>query len=387
MKFLNLVARSLFRHRLRTILTLSFLALSVFLVALMQGFLGTIDALSSSVASGSRLVVQDKASFTNVIPESYGQFLHAQPEIEAVTKFQWFGGEYKDPKNFFANFAVEKDTYMKVYREEAGLDTLPPEQLRDFLMDGNGCAVGRALADNYGWKLGDVVPLRSPIFNMTVRLNVRAIYKGKRQSDELALVFDLKQIQEAVPWMKGRVGSFVVRVKNGRDIPKLCERSDRNFANASPETLSMSENAFNLNMMKMFGDFGAMLHAITSAVLVAILIVTGSTMAMTIRERSAQIAVMRALGFTTGKVMGLLLAEGLLLAFLGACLGLGMAVGVAKVAAGFTSSILPWMADFYIRPDTLLLCGFGTLALGLLSTFIPAYQASRKPIVEALRAL
>ena len=387
MKFASLVLRSLFRHRLRTALTLSFLALSVFLVALMQGFLGTLDSLTTSTASGSRLVVQDKASFTNVIPESYGNFLRAQPEAEAVTQFQWFGGEYKDPKNFFANFAVEKPSYLKVYREEAGLDSLPPEQVRDFLMDGNGCAVGRSLADKYGWKLGDVVPLRSPIFNMTLRLNVRAIFKGKRLSDEQALVFDLKQIQEAVPWMKGRVGSFVVRVKSASDIPRLCERIDRNFANASPETLSMSENAFNLNMMKMFGDFGTMLHAITSAVLLAILLVTASTMAMTIRERSAQIAVMRALGFTTGKVLGLLLAEGFLLAALGSALGLGAAVLVAKAAAGLASAILPWMADFYIQPDILLLCALGSLALGLISTFVPAYQASRRPIVEALRAL
>ena len=123
MKFLSLILRSLFRSRLRTVLTLAFITLSVFLVALMQGFLGTIDSLTTSTASGSRLVVQDKASFTNTIPESYGNFLRGQPEVEAVTQFQWFGGEYKDPKNFFANFAVQKDSYLKVYREEAGLNT------------------------------------------------------------------------------------------------------------------------------------------------------------------------------------------------------------------------------------------------------------------------
>ena len=387
MKYASLVLRSLFRHRLRTALTLSFLSLSVFLVALMQGFLGTLDSLTTSAASGSRLVVQDKASFTNTLPESYGNFLRAQPEVEAVTQFQWFGGEYKDPRNFFANFGVEKETYLKTYREEAGLDTLPPGQVRDFLRDGNGCAVGRALADKYGWKLGDVVPLASPIFDMSLRLNVRAIFKGKRPSDEQVLVFDLKQLQEKVTWMKGRVGAFILRVRNSRDIPRLCERIDRNFANASPETLSLSENAFNLNMMKMFGDFGTMLHAITSAVLFAILIVTASTMAMSIRERSAQIAVLRSIGFTAGKVMGLLLAEGLLLSLLGCILGLGLAVLAAKAAAGLASAVLPWMADFYIPADTLLACAGGTLALGLLSTFVPAYQASRKPIVDALRAL
>lgn len=387
MRFLNLIFRSLFRSKRRTVLTVLSLAVSVFMVALLQSLLGTLDSLTTSEASGSRFIVQDKASFTNVIPQSYGNYLRSQPEIEAICPFQWFGGEYKDPKNFFANFAVDPEAYPIVYREECGLASIPPEHLRDFVRDGNGCIVGQALADKFGWKLGDVVPLKSPIFDMTVRLNIRVIYRGKRKSDEMALAFHLRQLQEAVPWMKGRVGSFAIRARNPEDIPRLCERIDRNYANSAQETLSLTENAFNLNMMKMLGDYASMVHSITAAVLVAILIITANTMAMAIRERTTQISVMRAIGFTAGQVLSLLMAEGLLLSLLGSVLGLLMALGTASVASSVVGEILPWMADFFITPATMVLCLLMTLALGLLSTFVPAYRASRRPITDGLRAL
>jgi len=386
-KFLTLILRSLFRSRRRTVLTVASLAVSVFLIAMLQSLLGTMDALTTSAGSGTRFVVQDKASFTNVIPLAYANFLRQQPEIEQYTAFQWFGGEYQDPKNFFANFAVDPETYLNVYREEANLPSIPVEQVRDFLRDGNGCIVGQTLADRFGWKLGDVVPLRSPIFNLTVRLNIRIIFKGKRNSDETFLAFNIKQLQEAVPWMKGRVGAFTVRARNPADIPKLCERIDRHFANSAQETLSITENAFNLNMMKMLGDYSTMFHSISAAVLVAILIVTANTMAMAIRERTTQISTMRALGFTSGRILSLLMAEGLLLSLLGSGLGILMALGAADVAAKQGGALLPWLADFIITPETLLLCVLLTLGLGLLSTFIPAYRASRRPIIDGLRAL
>jgi putative ABC transport system permease protein len=386
-KFLTLVLRSLFRSRRRTLLTVLSLAVSVFLIALLQSLLGTMDSLTTSQGSGTRFVVQDKASFTNVIPLSYANYLRQQPEIEQFTAFQWFGGEYKDPKNFFANFAVDPETYLEVYREEANLPSIPVEQVRDFQRDGNGCVVGQALADRFGWKVGDVVPLRSPIFNITLRLNIRIVFTGKRKSDEMFLAFHIKQLQEAVPWMKGRVGAFTVRAKNASDIPRLCERIDRQFANSAQETLSITENAFNLNMMKMLGDYSTMVHSISAAVLVAILIVTANTMAMAIRERTTQISTMRAVGFRSGQILSLLMAEGLLLSLMGSGLGILLAMAAASGAAKVAGELLPWMADFIITPETLLLCVLLTLALGLLSTFVPAYRASRRPITEGLRAL
>lgn len=385
-RFFPLILRSLFRSKRRTILTILSLALSVFMVALLQSLLVTLDALSTSTGSSTRFVVQDKASFTNLLPLSYENYLRSQPEVESLCGVQWFGGEYKDPKNFFANFAVD-ERYLQVYREECNLAALPPEQIRDWQRDGNACIVGQALAEKFGWKLGDVVPLRSPIFDLDLRLNIRIIFRGLRKSDEMALMFHLKQLHEGVPFMKGRVGMFAIRAKNPEDIPKLCERIDRNFANSAPETLSMTENAFNLNMMKMLGDYSSMVHSITGAVLAAILIVTANTMAMAIRERTSQISVMRALGFTSGHILSLLMTEGLLLSLFGSSLGIAMAMLAAKGAANVAGELVPWLADFFITPETLLLCVLMTLILGLLSTFIPAYRASRRPITEGLRAI
>lgn len=387
MKFLTLVLRSLFRSRRRTLLTVLSLAVSVFLIAILQSLLNTMDALTTSQGSGTRFVVQDKASFTNFIPQAYGTYLRQQPEIESFTSLQWFGGEYKDPKNFFANFAVEPETYLQVYREECNLAAIPDAQVRDWLRDGNAAICGRALADKFGWKLGDVIPLRSSIFNLTLRLNLRIIYDGKRKSDEMNLVFSIRQLQEAVPWMKGRVGAFTARARNPADIPRLCERIDSHYANSAQETLSITENAFNLNMMKMLGDYSTMVHSISAAVLLAILIVTANTMAMAIRERTTQISTMRAIGFRSGQILSLLMAEGLLLSLLGSTLGIGLAILAADGAAKVGGELLPWMADFLITPETLLLCVLITLALGLLSTLVPAYRASRRPITDGLRAL
>jgi len=390
MKFLPLILRSLFRSKRRTILTVLFMAVSVFMVALLQSLLVTLDSLSTSASGGGgayRIAVQDRASFTNVLPQSYSNYLLSQPEVETACGMQWFGGEYKDPKNFFANFAVDPESYLQVYREEAHLASVPPEQIRDFLRDGNGCVVGRALAEKFGWKVGDVVPLKSPIFNITVRLNIRIIFNGLRKSDEMMLAFHLKQLQESVAWMRGRVGMFSLRVRNTDDVPRLCERIDRNFANSSPETLSLTENAFNLNMMKMLGDYASMVHSITVAVVLALVLVAANTMAMAIRERTSQISVMRALGFSGGRVLGLLMAEGLILSLIGSGIGIGMAMLAARGAAVVAGELLPWLADFYITPETLLMCMLGTVVLGLLSTFVPAYRASRRPITEGLRAL
>ena len=190
-----------------------------------------------------------------------------------------------------------------------------------------------------------------------------------------------------MPYFKGSVGNFWVRAKHPEDVPRLMRSIDEHFKDAAEPTLSETENAFQLEFLKMIGNYSAMIHAITVAVLVAILIVTANTMGMAIRERSTEIAVFRAMGFTSGQMLGLLLTEGVLLSLLGTGFGLAvaylMAGGIRAVAGG----ILPYLTDFSITPDTLQLCFEATLAVGLLSTFIPAYRAVRQPIVQGLRAL
>jgi putative ABC transport system permease protein len=298
---------------------------------------------------------------------------------------QWFQGVYIDRSNFFPNFASEPEEIARIFREE--MAAYSEADYRDFVQDRNGCIVGAALAEKYGWRLGTVIPLKSDIFPITVRLNVRCIFRGSKPSDEQQLHFHYKLLEEGVPFFKGQVGDFWVRARRPEDVPGLIERIDRHFADAPEPTFSETENAFQLEFLRMMGDYATMIHAITGAVLLAILVVTANTMALAIRERGTEIAVFRAMGFTGLGVLGLLVAEGILLTVLGASLGLGLAFAAAGAIRQAAGTFLPYLQDFTIGQGTLLLCAHAAMITGLVSTLIPAYQAIRRPIVEGLRAL
>ncbi|HJU83661.1 MAG TPA: FtsX-like permease family protein [Holophagaceae bacterium] len=387
MKFLGLVWKSLLRSKRRTLLILGTLLLSVFLITVLQSLLTTLDSLSNNPDASNRIVVRHKSGLTQVLPMAYLPYLKQQPEAEAVTYLQWFGGYYQDPKNFFANFASDETTLFQVFQEEFGASGITEAQLKTYIRDGNGCIVGKALADQFGWKVGDTVPLTGTIFPISPRLTIRVIFKSDKPSKEKVLHFHYKLLEEGVPRMKGRVGTFFVRAKAPEDIPRLINRIDTHFANSSNETLSETENAFNLSFVKMLGNISAIIQGITGAVLVAILIVTAGTMSMAIRERGTEIAVLRAMGFRGGQVLGLLLAEGILLVSVGGALGIGLAAVAASGVRVALGGMIPFLQDFGLEPQVALLCMGIALGVGLVSTFIPAYQAIRRPIVEGLKAV
>ncbi len=385
MKHLGLVFRSLTRSKRRTLLTALFVAVSVFLVATLQSVLATLESFAKNPNASHRVAVRHKVSITNLLPLRYGDWIRQQPEVEAVMAIQWFEGVYQDPRNFFANFAAEPEAIPLVFKEE--ILEYSESGFRDFLRDRNGCIVGQALATKHGWKVGDVVPLRGTIFPMSPRLTIRAIWKSRRPVDEQALYFHYRLLEESVPYMKGRVGAFWVRVKDPDRIPAFIERTDRHFRDAVEPTQSETENAFQLNFLKMMGDIARIIHVITMAVLAALLIVTANTMAMAIRERTTEVAVFRALGFTSWQVLGILMAEGILLALLGGLTGIALAWAGAGFIRTALGQAIPWLTDFVIPSETLLFCLHATMGLGILATLVPAWRAARRPIVDGLRAL
>ena len=387
MRWLALIWKSLLRSKRRTLLIVGSLMLSVFTVAVLQSLLTSLNSMTNNPNSSNRLAVRHKSGLTQMLPRSYEPYLRQQPEVETVCALQWFGGYYQDPRNFFANLAADETTIFQMFREEFGVADISEAQIRDFQRDGAGCIVGEVLAKKNGWKVGDVVPLTGTIFPINPRLNIRIIYKSPRPSDENALYFHFKVLEEGVPRMKGLSGSFWVRLHRPEDIPRFIERVDRHYANSAYETLTETENAFNLAFVKMLGNIGAIIQGITMAVLVAILIVTGNTMATAIRERTTEIAVFRAMGFSSGRVLTLLLVEGMLLVAMGGVLGLLLAQVAATGVRSTLGSISPFLADFNILPDTTLACLGGTLVVGLLATFIPAYSATRRPITDGLKAI
>lgn len=385
MKYFRLVLRSLFRSRRRTLLTVLSLAVSVFLVATLQSVLATLDGFADNPNSSNRVAVRHKVSLTNLLPVRYEEWLRQQPEVDSVMGLQWFGGVYQDPRNFFANFAAEPESITRIFKEE--ITDYSDLEFKDFLRDRNGCIVGAALAQKYGWKVGDVIPLQGTIFPINPRLTLRSIWRSRRQADEQALYFHFKLLEEGVPRIQGRIGTFWVRAKHPDDVPRLIERIDRHFRDAIEPTRSETENAFQLEFLKMMGDYATMIHFITGAVLFAILIVTANTMAMAIRERGTEIAVFRAIGFNSLQMLGILMAEGVVLALLGGLMGVGLAMLGADLIRSAVGTAIPWLADFTIPNETLMFCLHTTMGLGLLSTFIPAYRATRRPIVEGLRSL
>ncbi|HJV23703.1 MAG TPA: ABC transporter permease [Holophagaceae bacterium] len=387
MRWLALIWKSLMRSKRRTLLIVGSLVLSVFTVAVLQSLLTTLDSMTNNPKSTNRLVVRHKSGLTQMLPKSYEAYLRQQPEVETVCVLQWFGGYYQDPRNFFANFASDETTLFEVFKEEFGVAGVTEAQIREYLRDGSGCIVGESLARKNGWKVGDTVPLTGTIFPINPRLTIRLIFKSPRPSDENVLHFHYKVLEEGVPRMKGLTGSFWVRTHRPEDIPRIIERVDRHYANSAYETLSETENAFNLSFVKMLGNIGAIIQGITAAVVVAILIVTGNTMSTAIRERTTEIAVFRAMGFPSGRVLLLLLAEGVLLVAVGSFIGILLANGVAGGIRGAMGSVTPFFADFAIQPRTALYCMGGALIVGALSTFIPAYAATRRPITEGLKAV
>jgi putative ABC transport system permease protein len=387
MRWLALIWKSLMRSKRRTLLIAGSLVLSVFTVAVLQSLLTTLDAVTNNPNSSNRLVVRHKSGLTQMLPRSYEAYLRQQPEVETVCAVQWFGGYYQDPRNFFANFASDEATLFRTFREEFGLSGITEAQIKDYLRDGSGCIVGKTLADKNGWKVGDVVPLTGTIFPISPRLTIRLIYTSPKPSDENVLHFHYKVLEEGVPRMKGLCGSFWVRTHRPEDIPRLIERVDRHYANSAYETLTETENAFNLSFVKMLGNIAGIIQGITAAVVVAILIVTANTMSTAIRERTSEIAVFRAMGFSAGRVLALLLSEGVLLVGVGGAVGVLLAQSAAGGIRGAMVATMPFFADFAVTPATAGLCLGGALAVGLLSTFVPAYAATRRPIPDGLKAI
>ena len=255
MRWLALIWKSLMRSKRRTLLIVGSLILSVFTVAVLQSLLTTLNAVTNNPNSSNRLVVRHKSGLTQMLPRSYEAYLRQQSEVETVCALQWFGGYYQDPRNFFANFASDETTLFQTFREEFGAAGISEAQIKDYLRDGAGCIVGESLAKKNGWKVGDVVPLTGTIFPINPRLTIRLIYKSPKPSDENVLHFHYKVLEEGVPRMKGLVGSFWVRTHRPEDIPRFIERVDRHYANSAYETLTETENAFNLAFVKMLGIY------------------------------------------------------------------------------------------------------------------------------------
>ena len=381
MKYLPLVWRSLMRRKLRTLFT----ALSIFVAFVLFGALMALKVafgMGVELAGQDRLVMIQKVSFIQPLPISYKGRIAATDGVAGVTHSSWFGGIYQDPKNFFAQFAVEPEAWLQMYPEYV----LPDDQKRAWYADRTGAVVGRALADRFGWKVGDRVPLQGTIWrkedDSPWTFTIHGIYDaGTKGTDTTQFFFHYDYLNETRTFGKDLTGWYVIRVGDPDRSEEVAGRLDALFANSSSETKTSTEKAFVQAFAKQIGDIGTILMAILAAVLFTMLLVAANTMAQAVRERTNELAVMKTLGFTDGRLLGLVLLESVVLAVIGGGAGL-LVAWVITQGGDPTGGLLP---AFFLPTRDVVLGVALILLLGMAAGLLPAWQASRLRIVDALR--
>lgn len=384
MKFLPLIWSNLRRRRLRTFLTL----LSILVAFLLFGYLAAIkQALVGgvNVVGVDRLVVRHKVAIVQPLPESYKARIAQIPGVAAVTHCSWFGGVYQETRNFFAQIAVEPKDFLDMYPEYL----LAGPAKDAWLKTRTAAIAGRKLADRFGWKVGDRIPIQATIWvkengDKAWEFDLVGIYEGaKKGTDTTQFFFHYDYFDEARAYVKGQVGWYIVRVNDPDQSAEVAKRIDDEFANSPAETKAETEGAFVLAFAKQVGDIGAIMVAILSAVFFTILLVASNTMAQSVRERIEELGVLKAMGFTNQQVLGLVLAESCFLSGLGGFVGLGLA-WVLTARGDPTGGSLPM---FFFPPSQLGVGVLLVLALGLATGVFPALQAMRLRIADALRRM
>ena len=380
MKFLPLIWKNVWRRKFRTTFTL----LSLFIAFLLFGILMTIRAAFSfgvDLAGLDRLVLIHKVSLIMPLPVSYQQRIQQTPGVELASHQTWFGGVYQDPSNFFANIAVEPETFLKIYPEF----TLPPEQVKAWLADRQGAIIGRDLAERFEWSIGDRVPLTATIWRPkqgdTWEFNIVGIYDGADGVDRTQFFFRYDYLDENRIQGQGLVGWYVVKIADPAQSAAMSQTFDQMFANSPAETKTTTEKGFVEGFAKQIGDIGAIMIAISSTVLFMFGLVAASTMAQSVRERTNELAVLKTLGFSGGAILALVLAESLFIALTAGLLGLGLAWAFVQTGDP-TNGMLP----IFILPTRDIFIGIGLMVLiGVLSGVVPAVGAMRLRITDALR--
>jgi putative ABC transport system permease protein len=378
MKYFALLYKNVWRNHRRTLLTVSSIAVSLFLVATLLTLLNELQNPIETPESALRLITRHKVSLFNSLPIAYRQKIAKVEGVQAVMGSMWFGGVYKDPSNFFAQFSADTDQFFDVNADMI----IPEDQKQAFLKDRTGCIVGKSLAKRFDWKLGDRIHLKGALFQFDPELTVRGIYEGGSDLGT-TLFFHWEYFNEGLN-NAGFTGTYTIRARSADEVPKIAERVDALFQNAPVPTKTETERAFILGFASMLGNVQFLITSICSAIIFAIVLVAANTMAMSIRERVREIGVMKALGFHSNRILALLLAESMLLALVGTLLGsLGARTIYSRLdLATLTSGFL---LRLDVNPKILLLClGIGCV-VGLLAAGVPAWRASRFPAVEALR--
>jgi putative ABC transport system permease protein len=383
MKYLHLIWAELFRRKTRTILTLLSILAAFLLFGLLNGVRESFNEAGKSAAGAERLQVGSRLSFIQALPMALNQRIAQVEGVDAVTYANWFGGAYQDPRNQLFTFAVAPN-YLDLYPEVA----VDPKQREAFANTRTGVLVGHTLMQRFGWKVGQKIPLQSTIFpnrdgsknwDFDIVGTMRSTDPKNAWYDQM-LLLQWKYFDESTPYNQGQAGWYVVRVDDPANADRVAKAIDALSANSANETKTMTEQAATQSWMKQMADIGLIVTSIMGAVFFTLLLLTGNTMAQAVRERIPELAVLKTIGFKDGSVLGLVLAESILLLLIGGVLGLGLAAVIAPILGEKSGG----MFNATISADIWLL-GLATMvAIGLLVGALPAMRAMRLNIVDAL---
>jgi putative ABC transport system permease protein len=374
------IVRNTFRNKRRSVLTLISISFSLLLLTLMISIWRSFYVDQVAPEAARRLIIRDRVSLAFFLPAYYRDKIRSIPGVVAVAPITWFGGRYIDdrPVHFFAQFATDPQEYLKVASDKI----VPPDQLKAWQQDRAGALVDVTLADKYGWKIGDRITLQGTIFEVNPELTIRAIYH--RNPPQNALYFNAKYLEEAVPWFKGQAGWYSTQIGSSGDVARVSGEIDDMFRNSPLQTKTESEKAFQLGFVASLGNVKAFILGICGAVVFTIMLVSANTMAMSVRSRTREVAVLKTIGFTRQRVLSIFVSESVALAVAGGVLGILVAIPVIWwLTRSFIALGVPLAMK--VNWQTAGLSLLVALTLGLVSGYLPAFNASRMNIVDGLR--
>jgi putative ABC transport system permease protein len=381
MKFRRLIFANLFRKKIRLVLTIGSFAIALVLFM----FLAVVKSAFSrgmEIAGADRLVIQNRIGLIQTMPIAYRDKVLAIPGVKAITHNNWFGGVYIEEKNFFPQFAIDVENHRQVMSELV----VPEDQWQNFVKDRQGAIVGARTAQRFGWKVGDRIPIKDTLYgtDSTWDFNLDGIYHSEKPGgDESQFWFQWKYFDERVPsFIKSQIGWYVLKLDGPDDAVLVAKAIDEKFANSANETKTMTESAFAASFAKQFGNIELLILTIGSVVFFTLLLVTGNTMAISVRERTSELAVLKAIGFTDRSVLFLVLAESMAIALVGGILGLLLAAAAIPALGVTLAGLLP---QLILSKSTLILGLVFALIVGATSGLLPGIGAMRMRVVNALR--
>jgi putative ABC transport system permease protein len=376
----SFVVRNTFRNKRRSLLTMVSISFSLLLLTMMICIWRSFYVDQVAPEASRRVITRDRVSLAFFLPAFYRDKIRSVQGVTAVAPMTWFGGRYIDerPEHFFAQLATDPDEYLKVASDKI----VPPEQVKAWQQDRAGALVDITLAKKYGWKIGDRITLQGTIFPANLDLTIRAIYH--RDPPQNALYLNAKYLEEAVPWFKGQAGWYSTQIGSAEEVSRVSREVDDMFRNSPLQTKTESEKAFQLGFVASLGNIKAFILGICGAVVFTIMLVSANTMAMSVRSRTREVAVLKTIGFTRGRVLSIFVSESVALAVAGGLLGVVAAVPVIWfLTRGFIALGVPLAMKVNVQTAGLSL--LVALTLGLVSGYLPAFNASRMNIVDGLR--